>query len=129
MSPDKIAIEPSYKKDNGIWVLNLDAIPIPIHFRPRQKSIICLPPKTIAGNHKHQRTEIFVGIGEELELCWLDSDNNQKSEKMNPNGKLFVFKVPPYLSHAIRNNSEKHSAFLLEHASIAQRGVVPAEVV
>jgi uncharacterized RmlC-like cupin family protein len=129
MKPDKIAIEPTYKKENGVWTLSLEAIPIPIHFRPRQKSIVCLPPEASAGNHRHQRTEIFVGIGEELEIVWLDKGGEQKSEKMNPSGKLFVFKVPPYLPHAIRNNSKKHSAFLLEHASTALRDVEEASVI
>ena len=129
MKPDKIAIEPTYKKENGVWALSLEAIPIPIHFRPRKKSIICLPPESTAGNHKHQRTEIFVGIGEELEIVWLDKDGEQKSDLMNPKGKLYVFKVPPYLPHAIRNNSTKHSAYLLEHASTTQREVEAIKVI
>ncbi len=115
----KIKINPSYKKDNGNFVLSFDDIPTPKNFNKVDQSIVYIKAGQIGGNHKHKRTEVFVGFGEGLEIYWLDKKGKLNFEKMNPNGELLVFFIAPFIPHAIKNNS-KNSGVLIEIADSKQ---------
>ena len=105
----------TYKNsDINSWVLDDNDIPIPKNFI-KDKQIINLAPKYIGGNHKHSRTEWFIGTGD-LSFVWLDEDGKKHKEKMNHDGDLFLIEVPPYLSHAVVNESDEKYAILFEYA-------------
>ncbi|GAB4219940.1 MAG: hypothetical protein Fur009_8280 [Candidatus Microgenomates bacterium] len=115
----KIKIDPTYKKENQLWVLNFDDIKVP--FIVKEKSIVYILPKKLGGNHFHPRQEAFIGIGEGLELHYL-KENIIKKERMNPDGKLFLFVIPANLPHAVFNNSNS-PAIIIEFADGKQEGV------
>lgn len=119
MDIEKIKIEASYKKENGNFVISFDDVPTPKNFKRIDGSIIYIAPNQIGGNHKHKRVEVFVGIGEGLEIYWLDKDGKLKKELMNPSGELFAFFIPPFVPHSIKNNS-KAGACLIELADSKQ---------
>jgi uncharacterized RmlC-like cupin family protein len=128
MQPEWHQIEPSYKKDSGVWVLHLEDIVLPDGFVSKEQSIISIPPGITAGNHKHPRIELFVGNGEGLVFSWLDEEGKAHEQRMNPDGTLFLFIVPATLPHAISNRGNT-IATVLELASDVQHDVEKVEVV
>lgn len=119
MEIKKQQINPSFKKDNGNFVLSFDDVPVPENFKRVDQSIVYIASGQIGGNHKHKRVEVFVGLGEGLEIYWIDEKGELKMEKMNPDGELLVFTVPSFVPHAIKNNSN-NPACLLELANSKQ---------
>ena len=126
MKIQQILITPTYKKENGLWVLDLDDIKIPFYIKER--SIVNIPPSQIGGNHRHPRQEAFMGIGEYLELVWNEGGKSKRVE-MNPEGKLILFIIPPNLEHAVINNSEAVNGILIEFADEAQRDIEVRKVI
>ncbi|MDO8241124.1 MAG: hypothetical protein Q7T51_04060 [Candidatus Moranbacteria bacterium] len=120
MKIQEFVIEPRYKKENGLYILDINSIKIP--FEVKDISVVNIPPKQFGGNHKHPRQEAFVGIGEELELIWMDG-NKRMTKKMNPEGKNILFVIPSDLGHAVVNNSNSQFGILLEYASDSQKDV------
>ncbi len=105
----------TYKKpDMEVWVLNIDDIPLD-KGKIQDQQIVHFAPKSIGGNHKHPRTEWFIGIGD-LALLWLDEKNQLHEEHMHPNGQILLIEVPPFLPHAVINKSETQNAVLFEYA-------------
>jgi quercetin dioxygenase-like cupin family protein len=125
MQPEIIFLKETYKKENGLWVLDFDDIKVP--FKIVKRSLVYFPPFAVGGNHSHPRKEAFLGIGEGLELIYMDKGINKK-EKMYEKGVLKLFVIPPHLPHAVVNNS-KNFAFLIEFADGEQRKVKMEEVV
>lgn len=111
MEIKQIPITPTYKKENGLWVLDIDNIEIP--FDIKKRLIVNIPPGQIGANHKHQRQEAFIGFGEELELVW-KQDGCTKTAKMNPKGEIILFLIPPLVEHAVINNSKTANGVLFE---------------
>jgi hypothetical protein len=103
MKPEIIFLKEKYKKENSLWVLDFDDIKVP--FEVAQSSLVYLPPFAIGGNHSHPRREAFLGVGEELELVYVDK-GVKKKEKMYEKGVLKLFVIPPHLPHAVVNNSK-----------------------
>ncbi|MCG2691360.1 hypothetical protein L6272_00885, partial [Microgenomates group bacterium] len=93
-------------------IIDLATIKFPPKFKPKEQAIVYIPPQQIAGNHQHQRTEVFLAIGEQLEMIWIE--NNKKKQKMNPKGKLYLFKVTDKTPHAIINKSKTTPGVLFE---------------
>ena len=124
MKIEQFPITPTYKKENGLWVLNLDTIEIP--FDIKERSVVSIPPGQIGGNHKHPRQEAFIGLGEGLELVWIQDGRTERTN-MNPEGKLFLFFIPPYLQHAVINNS-KTNGILIEFADKAQEKIQNCQI-
>jgi uncharacterized RmlC-like cupin family protein len=108
-------------KDSKIWVLNSDDIPLDKSLIKDQQ-IIHLFPGGFGGNHKHQRTEWFIGLGNLL-FIWLDEHGKKHEVNMNPDGNLLLIEVPPFLPHAVLNNSNSESQVLFEYADAKQSGV------
>lgn len=111
MRVTKKQIDPSFKKESGLFLISLDDIPLPKNFQAVDKSVILIPPYQLGGNHKHPRTEVFVGLGEALEICWLENGKTV-CKQMNPKNKLFVFTVPAYTPHVIKNTGETNGVII-----------------
>jgi uncharacterized RmlC-like cupin family protein len=115
MKPVIQEISFTYKKKNaGVWVLNTKDIPVD-QTKINNVQLVYLAPRQVGGNHKHQRTEWFVGIGD-LQFIWLDAQGAQHSEPMNPDGQLRLITVPPFLPHAVANISADVAGVLYEMA-------------
>jgi quercetin dioxygenase-like cupin family protein len=114
------SIEPTYRKENGVWVLNLSDLKIP--FQASERAVVSIPSGEIAGNHKHPRKESFVGLGE-LIFHWVDKEGNHKSEHMNKDGRLFLITVESGVPHAVQNTAKDLPGYLYEHADGPQRDV------
>lgn len=118
----------SYKRnDTDLWVLNTNDIPVDKNLIKDQQ-IVHFSPKSFGGNHKHPRTEWFVGIGD-LEFIWLDGNGKESRVHMNPNGQIFLIEVPPYLPHAVINRSDSRTGILFELADAKMSDVVEVEIV
>lgn len=114
----KLTIQPlnyTYKKQHAdVWVLNTADIPV-------EESLIAdvqlvhLSAGSVGGNHKHPRTEWFIGIGDLL-FVWLDENGEQQQAHMNPEGNILLISVPPYLPHAVVNTSKDMFGILYEMA-------------
>lgn len=118
----------TYKKpDTDVWVLNGDDIPVPKE-KVKDMQIVHLAPGSVGGNHKHTRTEWFIGIGE-LEFVWLDAQGEVNFEHMHPNGQILLIEVPPFLPHAVRNISEAERGILFEYADGKMENVELVKVV
>lgn len=128
MEPKITSLNFTYKKEGSeVWVLNTDSIPVD-KSKVKDIQLVHLAPKSVGGNHKHPRTEWFVGIGN-LELVWVDKSGNKQTEKMNPNGQLKLIEIPPYLPHAVVNVSQDRPAILFEMADAKQGSVENVKIV
>lgn len=114
MNPIITKLEYTYKKpDDDVWVLNTNDIPLESQ-RIKDTRIVHFAPQSKGGNHRHPRIEWFIGIGD-LMFVWLDEHGHKHSEHMNPNEKLLLFEVPPFLPHAVVNKSDKEIGILFEY--------------
>lgn len=119
---ETILFDPTYVNENGLLALNSKSIPFPKDFEIKDTAVVYLKPSVAGGNHKHPRTEIFVGFGG-LVFYYQDENNKLQSELMyDKHGKLKLFIVPPFLAHAVRNESSM-PAFLYEFADHEQHDV------
>lgn len=109
------------RKESNIWVLNSDDIPLNKDIIKDQQ-IIHLSPGGFGGNHKHPRTEWFIGLGNLL-FIWLDENGKKHEVDMNPDGNLLLIEVPPFLPHVVLNNSNSDNQVLFEYADAKQSGV------
>lgn len=122
MKPKITKIRFTYKReDSDIWVLNKKDIPVDEE-KIKDEQIVYIAPGNSGGNHKHPRTEWFIAIGE-LTFYWLDQNETQHSEKMNPNGQLMLFEIPPFLPHAVKNESQDKIGIIFELADAVQENV------
>lgn len=122
LQPIITLLDYSYQKsETGLWVLNADDIPVDKGLIKDQQ-IVHFQPLAIGGNHKHPRTEWFIGIGN-LIFYWLDSFGMLQELKMNPNGNLLLIEVPPLLPHTVINQSKTDTAVLFEYADAKQHDV------
>lgn len=128
LSPTITNLSFTYKKsDSDVWVLNTDDIPINQDLIKDQQ-IVHLAPRAIGGNHKHPRTEWFIGIGD-LVLVWLDESGKRHEEHMHPNGQIKLITVTPFLPHAVVNRSQDQVGILFELADGKMTDVESARVV
>ena len=118
----KFAIDPRYRKANHQAMFDIDRKSLPLGFKVAERGLVYIPPKVVAGNHKHSRQEGFIAFGKGLEIIWLDESGKQHNEPLNPegpDGQLWLFTVPPDVPHAVRNNDEE-AGYLLEFADETQ---------
>lgn len=115
MKPEIKLLNYTYKKpDTDVWVLNTVDIPVDEKLI-NDVQLVHLAPGSVGGNHKHPRTEWFIGIGD-LIFIWLDDQGNAHQEHMHPDGQIVLISVPPYLPHAVVNASEDTIGILYEMA-------------
>jgi uncharacterized RmlC-like cupin family protein len=118
----------TYKKpDTDVWVLNTDDIPVD-EALIKDKQLVHLAPGSVGGNHRHPRTEWFIGIGE-LVLVWLDEHGEKHEEHMHPAGQIKLIMMPPFLAHAVVNKSQDSFGILYELADGKMVDVERVEVV
>jgi uncharacterized RmlC-like cupin family protein len=105
------------RPEQRISFLDIDHLKkfVPIE-KIKAQQIISFLPQGKGGNHKHPRTEYFIGLGKGLQLTWMDESGQKQTEQMNPKNQLILFEVPPFLPHVVINTSETEIAFLLEFA-------------
>jgi hypothetical protein len=123
----KIPIEPAYRKDNGGWNLSTDSLPIPEKFKVKERNLVYIPPGEFGGNHKHPRSEAFVGVGNDLSIVWRDKKGNRHEDKMMEGVNLYLIIVEPFTPHAVVNRDSSF-AILIELADGVQRDVERSEV-
>lgn len=128
MQVEKRPFMPTYSRENGLFVINLDSVKDP-PFSIAEKSLVNIPPKAMGGNHKHPRWEAFVGIGPGLKLIWQDETGQKQQEQMNPSGNLYLFIIPPNTPHTVINESDTSVGVLLEFASEAQHDFEVVELI
>lgn len=112
---EKITIQPSFTYPNGVWNLNLADIKLPEGFLKKEEKLLCIPAGAVGGNHSHPRTEIFIGVGENLLLVWEDAEGTRHKENMSDAGAQCMFIVHSLTPHAVVNNGTQ-AALLLEIA-------------
>ena len=125
-----IDFEPDYLRQGGkLKVTILQNLPLPGDFVPREQSIVDFEPGATGGNHKHPRTEIFYVHRGELSLYWTNGQGKTKKMKMGPSkNKNRLFVIPPFVPHAVVNESEK-PAVLVELANEPQADVQKVDLV
>lgn len=128
MKVSKRPFSPTYGRENGLFGINIDSIN-DLPFDIKEKSLVNIPPGVIGGNHHHPRWEAFVGMGRGLKLVWRDDRGNRQAELMNPEGKLYLFILPPHTPHAVINESNAVMGILLEYASESQHDVEAAKLI
>lgn len=127
MKPIITELNYTYKKpDTEVWVLNTEDIPVD-QAKIKDQQLVHLAPQSIGGNHKHPRTEWFIGIGE-LVFVWFDEDCQVHEEAMNLEGKIVLIEVPPFLAHAVVNKSKDTFGILFELADAKMEQVEKVEV-
>ncbi len=128
MKPKITKLNYTYKKEESdVWVLNKGDIPIDPS-KVKDEQIVHLAPGSFGGNHKHPRTEWFIGIGE-LIFHWTDENGKKQSKAMNPDCQLLLFEVPPFLPHAVENCSQDKFGILFELADGKMIDVEKIEVI
>lgn len=108
----KIPIKPKYKKDNGLWNLDTLSLPLPGGFAVKERNLVYIPADEFGGNHKHPRTEVFVGIGGNLFIVWQDAAGEKHEDKMMDDDQLYMFIVEPLTPHAVINKGSGFSVLL-----------------
>lgn len=94
---------PKYKRENGLAVFDLDALPLPANFTVHETSAIRIPAGQIAGNHKHPRQEAYACLDQGAELHWIDHAGKKHMAPMTNH----LFFMPPNVPHAVVNTSDK----------------------
>ncbi len=126
----QIKIKPRYSKKNGQMSIDIDRNELP--FEVKDKAVVYIPPKAVAGNHIHSRQEALVCLGENVDFIWLDKAGKQRITKMHQRGQqLIITIVPSGVPHAVRNNSTSQPAILIEYADeqITPATQQPAKVI
>jgi oxalate decarboxylase/phosphoglucose isomerase-like protein (cupin superfamily) len=119
---EKYPFEPTYTKDSGLWLLNVDNPDIPGDFTVVERNIIRMPGGKFGGNHRHPRSEAFVGIAGDLHLVWQDKEGEKHTEKMDSESGLQLFVVHSLTPHAVLNRGTT-PAVLIEFANAPQHDV------
>ncbi len=118
---------PTYKKENGLWLLNVDTTDVPSNFTVVERNIVYIPGGEFGGNHKHPRNEAFIGIGDSLQLIWQDDEGNNHTETMSNDSELSLFVVHSLTPHVVVNKGNA-PAMLIEFADDKQHDVVAVDL-
>ncbi len=122
-------IRSTFKKENGLWSLDLDTIKLPKGFGCKKRYILNFPPGALGGNHQHSHTEVFIGLGKGMELHWLDKNKKRHRTKMQTKDQLFAFQMPPKTPHAVVNSSTKEKGILIEFADAEPTNIKAVEII
>lgn len=99
-----IPLTPKVKKDNGLFILDTDALPFPASFSKKESGAVYIPAGQTAGNHRHPRQEAFVCFQKDVELHWIDADGTKQMRQLADNGSP-MFVVSSMVPHAVVNKS------------------------
>ena len=123
----KIPIQATYRKDNGLWNLNTDSLPLPEGFVVKERNIVYIPAGEFGGNHKHRHTEALLGVGDNLLIIWHDEDGRRHEHRMMDGEQLYFFIVEPFTPHVVVNRGTSF-AVLAELTDDFRRDVERVEV-
>ncbi len=98
----RFPIQPTYRKENGIWHLDIDALVLPKGFTAQMRALVGIPAGAIGGNHRHPRAEAFIGLSEDLYIVWRDEAGTHE-EPMMTQDVLYLYLVEPMTPHAVIN--------------------------
>lgn len=119
---------PTYKKEDGLVVIDDVSVPLPENFKTRIQSTVVFPAGAMGGNHKHPRLEAFYSTSD-LTLIYLDENGEKKEMSMAPEeGEYKLFVIPPNLPHAVVNRTEKE-VVMVEFANEEQHDVEVFELI
>ena len=118
---------PTYEKENGLWLLNVDKAELPDDFLVVERNVVCIPAGEAGGNHMHPREEALVGIGEGLQLIWEDTEGKRHAEVMSGEEGMKLFVIRSLTPHAVVNRGAT-PAVLIEFANDVQHDVVPVDL-
>lgn len=117
-----ITLEPTYKKDNGTWVLHTNEVVFPEYFTLAEQSLVSIPVGAFGGNHKHPRIEAYIAFHKELYLIWQDENGEKHEENMYDASNIKLWIIPPFVPHAVVNRAEEDAMFY-EFANDTQHDV------
>lgn len=115
MKMERVPIEPTYKKPNGGWSLDTQAVQQWLPFICENQALIWIPPHSAAGNHRHTRREALIGLGDETFMVWQEDDGATYEEPMQVGETIHMFIIPPLMPHAVVNRSGAIPAILYEY--------------
>lgn len=121
---ERIELDYTTRRENGLWVVNEDAVTPHLNFEVADRQIIGIPPEAFGGNHRHPRTEAFVAMGGELTLTWEDDEGNIHSEPMHSENGLLLFVIGSMVPHTVHNQGDQ-LGLLYEFANEKQHDVEP----
>ena len=117
-----LRFKPTYKKEDGLVVIDDLSVPLPEGFDVKVQSIVIFPPEAKGGNHKHPRKEFFYSPGD-LTLIYLDENGEKKEVSMaSENGEYKLFVIPPDLPHVVVNQTD-NEIVMVEFADEEQHDV------
>lgn len=103
MKVESYPIEPAYRLDNGLFVVDNARLPFPEGFEVRERSVVHLPAGQVAGNHRHPRQECYYTCEEDVELHWIDDEGKTHIEPMDGTEGPQLFFIPSGVPHAVVN--------------------------
>jgi uncharacterized RmlC-like cupin family protein len=100
-------LDPKYRKQNGLFVVDAGKLPIPDGFEVHDQSVVYIPPGQVAGNHTHPRQEAYICFDEGAELHWMAESGEEHIEVMGVDreGGTALFVIEPMVAHAVVNTS------------------------
>lgn len=103
--------------EKGRWLLDSGDFYLPQGFTIAQSALVGFKPGAWAGNHRHDRQEVLLGLAGELYLIWKDADGIRHEEKMvHHDGQLRFFAITSQVPHLVENRSHAADAALYEWA-------------
>lgn len=114
--PYKVFIDPLYKKNNGMYVLDVTGEPFKSPYIWIEKVSMSLPPGVVAGNHSHKHSEAFLAMTPGLVLYWQDRKKKKHKMVMFGKRKHFFIIMPSNIPHAVKNNS-KNNGIMVKFAN------------
>jgi uncharacterized RmlC-like cupin family protein len=113
---ERLIFKPTSTKE-GRWLLDLQDIDIvtPKGFKVAHQALVSLEPLAWAGNHRHGRRELLLGMTGDLHFIWRETDGTRHETPMiRPDGKLELFVIPSGMPHLVENRSSAAGASLFE---------------
>lgn len=126
--PYKIYIKPLYKKENGMYVIDITGVPFKSDYSWIEKISMSLPSGIVAGNHAHQHVEAFLAMTNGLYLYWLDKKGKKQKMAMYDRKKPFFIILPPNVPHAVKNRA-KHDGIMVKFANEPPGAMIRFQIV
>lgn len=115
MGIQQIPVRPLYRKDNGMYVVDVTNIPFPTEEVFLERVAISIPAGV-------KRAEAFISFTEGVDCFWRDDSGAIQVVSLLQRGQIFLTIVPSFVPHAVWNRSAT-TAFLVECATEAPGAV------
>lgn len=114
--PYTIPVPMLYKKNNGMYVMDITGKPFECEYEWIEKTCLSLPVGKVAGNHSHKHAEAFLAMTEGLEFHWQDEEKNIHIVKLFNASEKFFLILPPFVPHALVNRAG-HTGIVIKFAN------------